>query len=479
MSTAPFASALSRSQSEETVSALSNGPVAKAADPLAGIQWVRAGFCLNNNNVMSVVFPVHRLEKLSKTGLGKPYALFQTPVMYDTITPGAGLGCVGEVNCVPQLDTLRVLPWQPNTAMALAEFYTRETSKDSVSGSPTPYCPRSFLKRQLAALKAETGLTPVVGLEVEFMLFKGYDPVTKLPVKLDMYCEDRSWSAVGGKVLTEVADTLMQLGIEVYTYHPEAASGQYEISLGPVPMLRAADDILFVRQALHAVASKYGLNATTTPKLQLDQPGNGAHMHVSLVDEQGKNTFPDPTAEKKFSKTSENFIAGILDHMDAIPAVSMPSVNSYARVAKSMWASYYITWGYENRECTARIASPPYGGSYNNVEFRPHDGSANPYLAFGTYVAAGLDGIRRKLELGVDMKDDPAELPDEEIAKLGLRSLPNSLPEALDNLAKDQVLMDAMGPDMYKVYNAVKRFEYDTVSKWPIEDQIKLYTSRY
>ncbi|KXS13215.1 glutamine synthetase/guanido kinase [Gonapodya prolifera JEL478] len=438
-------------------------------------------FCNLSNAMMSVHFPIHRLEKLSKSGIGKPYAVFQTPIMYDTITPGAELGCVGEVNCVPQLDTIRVLPWAPNTAVALAEFYTRDIEKDSISGSASPYCSRSFLKKQLATLKSEFGYEPVVGLEVEFILFKGYDPVTKLPIKLDdfMYCEDQCWNTIGGKVLTELCETLQDLGIEVYTFHPESGNGQYELSLGPAPMLRAADDLLFIRQALRAIATKHGLNATATPKILLDQPGNGAHIHLSLVDSTGKNIFPDSTAEKKFSKPAEHFIAGVLDHMDAIPAVSMPSINSYARVAKSMWASYYVTWGYENREVTARIACPPYGGSYNNVEFRPHDGAANPYLAFGTYLAAGMDGMRRKLELGVDMKDDPAVLPEEEIEKLGLRTLPRSLPEALDNLAKDQVLIDALGPDLYRVFTSVKRFEYETISKWSFEDQIKLFTSRY
>jgi glutamine synthetase len=215
------------------------------------------------------------------------------------------------------------------------------------------------------------------------------------------------------------------------------------------------------------VAFRHGLWASLAPKPIPDQAGNGTHLHASLIElttdgeAGGRNVFADPADRNGLSQTGYYFIGGLLAHLPALVALTCASVNSYRRLAPQMWASAYTCYGMDNREAAIRICSPLRGdpGSSVNLELKPSDSSANPYLALAGLIYAGLDGIRGKIDPGEAMNVDPSTLSESERAERGAHRLPASLNAALDALSADSMLMDALGPLRSTAYLAVKRSE--------------------
>ena len=185
------------------------------------------------------------------------------------------------------------------------------------------------------------------------------------------------------------------------------------------------------------------------------RPGrNGTHLHVSLTDilpdgaPGGRNAFADPTDRNGLSQTGYHFIGGMLAHLPALVALTCASVNSYRRLAPQMWASAYTCYGMDNREAAIRVCSPLRGdpGSSVNLELKPSDSSANPYLALGAVIYAGLDGIRSKLDPGEAVNVDPATLSDAERAASGTHRLPASLPRPWTRWPPTKLRLDAPRP---------------------------------
>jgi glutamine synthetase len=218
---------------------------------------------------------------------------------------------------------------------------------------------------------------------------------------------------------------------------------------------------------VRGVAFRRGLWASLAPKPIPDQAGNGAHLHISLTDlapdgRPGEQAvFYDADDPYQLSATGYHFIGGLLAHLPALVALTCASVNSYRRLAPQMWASAYTCYGMDNREAAIRVCSPLRGDpeSSVNLELKPSDASANPYLALGAVIYAGLDGIRGKLDPGEAVNVDPATLSDAERSAGGTHRLPASLNAALDALTADELMMDVLGPLRSTAYLAVKRSE--------------------
>ena len=255
--------------------------------------------------------------------------------------------------------------------------------------------------------------------------------------------------------------------LEVEHYYPELGHGQQEVVIRHAPALRAADNHLLYRETVRGVAFRRGVWASLAPKPIADQAGNGTHLHGSLFElgpdgaPTGRNVFADASDRYGLSETGYHFIGGLLAHLPALTALTCGSVNSYRRLAPQMWSSAYTVYGMDNREAAVRIASVLRGdpASSVNLELKPSDSSANPYLALGAFIYAGLDGIRGKLDPGEAVNVDPATLSDAERARLGARRLPDSLDAALNALEADDLLMTALGPLRSRAYLAVKRSE--------------------
>jgi glutamine synthetase len=207
--------------------------------------------------------------------------------------------------------------------------------------------------------------------------------------------------------------------------------------------------------------------ASLAPKPWLDNAGNGGHIHFSLWEADGsRNRFHDGSAADALSAEARSFIAGVLVHLPGLCGLTAPSFNSYHRIVPQYWAGAFLCWGYDNREAPVRVASTFRGAeeASTNAELKACDASANPYLALGGLLAAGLDGLERGLEPPEPVQVDPATIAEDERARRGIARLPATQAEALDALAADDVLSSALGPVLANAYLAVRRSEWAAYS---------------
>jgi glutamine synthetase len=385
--------------------------------------------------------------------------------MLDQLQPVAGMGPVGEVRIVPDPETFVALPYAPGAGAMLADLVLPD-------GTPWGACSRSFLKQAIIELAGE-GYVMQAAFEPEFTIGRRESspagpsiPDRLIPID-DSLCYSSTGFHLAHDFTMELVEAMEAQGLSVEHYYPELGHGQHELAIRYADALRAADNHVLYRETVRGVAFRHGLWASLAPKPIPDQAGNGTHLHASLLEvpadgeSGGRNVFADPSDRNGLSQVGYHFIGGVLAHLPALIALTCASVNSYRRLAPQMWASAFTCYGVDNREAAVRICSPLRGDpdSTVNLELKPSDSSANPYLALGAFVYAGLDGIRSKIDPGEALNVDPATLSETERAERGAHRLPASLAAALDALEADQLLMAALGPLRSTAYLAVKRSE--------------------
>ncbi len=428
----------------------------------AGVSLIRFLYADHDGIIRGKASSLAALGDRLRSGIGHTVAMMAMP-MLDNLQPVEGMGPVGEVRILPDPTTFTPLPYAPGAAVMTADLVQPD-------GQPWDACPRTFLKQAIAGLEAE-GYTLSAAFEPEFTLGRREpdprgDP--SVPERLVPADDSLCYSATGFHLAhdfaVEVVAALEAQGMPVEHYYPELGHGQQEISVRHTAPLRAADNHLLYRETVRGVAFRRGMWASLAPKPIADQAGNGAHLHASLWDGTGtRNLFYDPGDRYQLSQAGYHFIGGLLAHLPALTALTCGSVNSYRRLAPQMWSSAYTVYGMDNREAAVRICSPMRGDAEAsvNLELKPSDSSANPYLSLGAYIHAGLDGIRSKIDPGEAVNTDPATLTDAERDRLGARRLPTSLATALDALEADELLMEALGPMRRRAYLAVKRAGVD------------------
>ncbi len=425
----------------------------KQADE-AGLRLVRFLWCGNDGTVRGKASAIRGLEGRLESGIGLTVAM-QAMNGLDQLQAVEGMGPVGELRLVPDLETFRVLPYAPRSGAVLVDLV-------GLDGEPAPQCPRSFLKRMAARL-AERGAVLEVAFENEFSLAirseGGFVPVDS----------SLCFSTIGMTASQEYADSLVDAlerqAIELEQYYAELGHGQQEISTAHAPALRGADEQVLVRETIRGVAAQHGLVASLAPKPWPEEAGNGGHVHFSLWAD-GRNRFHDPSRSDNLSDEARSFVAGVLDHLPGLCGLTAPSFNSYRRIVPQYWAGAFTCWGHDNREAPLRVPSV-FGGmeeASTNVELKAADATCNPYLAVGGLIAAGLDGLERDLEPPEPVEVDPATIGEEERARLGIEPLPATQEEALDALEADAVLTDALGPPLAHSYIAVRRSEWAAYS---------------
>ena len=430
----------------------------------AQVRFVRVITCSTSNVIRGKAASIDNLEDVFTHGIGLTAALPAFPVMYDVVVPGSGLGPAGEVRLMPDWDTLQLVPYAPGHAQVVGDL--------SLGGRPWPLDPRGFLRRMAAGARAE-GLAVQAGYELEFYLLDEYRRPLEDTVFASTLGMDIAREAIGA-----IADALAAQGTGPQQFYPEAGPGQYELPLPAADPLTTADRMLFARQTVHAVARRAGLRAVLLPKIFEQTTGNGAHCHVSLWRD-GRNIVGDPRAPHGLSTEASAFMAGILRHLPALAALTVASRNSYRRLRPGTWSGAFRAWGMDNREAALRVPSAPNGAAPSHFELKTSDASANPYLALGGLIAAGLDGLRRGLVLPPVVQEDPAGLTEAERAERGVDPLPETLESALTALEADPVLMDALGPELAQAYTAVKRFEWRALKDLPLEEEVALLMERY
>jgi glutamine synthetase len=261
----------------------------------------------------------------------------------------------------------------------------------------------------------------------------------------------------GVDMLLELASTLQSLGIKPRVIHHEVGESQQEIELDFDDATKMADYILLFKNLARSISRNQGLDVTFMPKPFEGAAGNGLHCHLQLW-EGDKNLF-GVDGSSDLSETAKMFVAGLLEHAPAITAIANPSVNSYKRLVPHHEAPVYITWGLKNRTVLIRV--PMFGsGEKAAVELRSADPMTNPYLLFTAILAAGMDGVNRKLAPPDPRSEDIFHLSDEDRERLGIKMLPANLSEALDCLEADSLICEAIGQDILNNFVKLKREEW-------------------
>ena len=374
----------------------------------------------------------------------------------DRLQSGAGLPPVGEIRLVPDPSSFTILPYAPRTALLFSDMLTLDRK-------PWDCCPRTMLRRVLDEAE-ERYLSVEAVFETEYYL--GERRQDDGAPSIVPFEQAPGYSVQAMQSVARFSDDLLMAldnqNISVELMQPETGPGQYELSVRHGPALRAADTYLLVKETIRAMAEAHGVAATFAPSPFVDQPGSGAHVHLSLWDTRtGDNRLFEPDADHSFSDLGRQFIAGILAHLPGLLALLCPTVNSYRRLRDGAWAGAVAGWGFDNRETAVRVPSTYWGREQGttNIEVRPVDNTCNPYIALGGIVAAGIDGLDSSLDVPPAIAVDPARIAASDRARYGMMPLPATLGDALDALEEDEVLGAALGENLLTAFLAVRRSE--------------------
>jgi glutamine synthetase len=413
----------------------------------AGVHTLLVQFTDVHGCAKGKLVPLAHLEDVLSLGAG-----FAGPSIWGTGLPRTGPR--SEYYARGDTATVQPLPWMPGVARIVGDGF--------VDGQPFDACPRQVLKRATARL-AERGWELRTGLEPEFFLLRrqrgDWVPADEAD-RLDKPSYDLKSLPRQAGFLHELSQALTACGLDVLQLDHEDAHGQYEVNFAYDEALASADHLMLFKLAAQALADARGMVFSMMPKPFTDQPGSGLHFHVSLWEqrEAGRSLF-ESADSAALSDTARHFIAGVLHHAPALCAIAAPTVNSYKRltvgesISGTTWAPACIAHGPNNR--TALVRTLP-----GRFEWRLPDAAANPYLATAALIAAGLDGIDRRLNPGPAVTDDLFEHTLPQLHERGIGLLPQSLAQALEALEVDAVIRGALGEDLTCEFLRLKRAEW-------------------
>ena len=373
----------------------------------------------------------------------------------------------------PDINTFTVFPWQTYHGVAEARLICDVYNSD---GTPFAGCPRNVLRRVIAEAAA-LGYTMYAGPEAEFFLFHKDDQGRATTITNDRasYFELLPVD-MGEAARRDMVLTLQEMGFEVEASHHEVAPGQHEIAFKYADALTTADNIITFKLVVRTIAMQHNLHATFMPKPLYGIAGSGMHTHQSLF-KNGVNAFYDPQDPSGLSSTARYYIGGLLKHVKGYCAITNPLVNSYKRLVPGYEAPVYIAWSEQNRSPLIRI--PARRGSGTRIEIRNPDPACNPYLALAATLAAGLDGIKNKIE-----PPDPVDLniyamTAEERQELGIETLPMDLGEAIEALKQNELIKNTLGEHIYQRFIEAKTIEWNNyrmqVHQWELDSYLTVY----
>jgi glutamine synthetase len=367
----------------------------------------------------------------------------------------------------PDPTTFQILPWRPDDQPVARMFC------DILLPDGTPYQgdPRYVLKRMLAKA-AEKGYTYYAGPELEFFYFANneYPEVIDKAGYFDTTPLDK-----GADLRRETIFAMEKMGIRVEYSHHEVADSQHEIDLRYDEGLKMADKTMTYRVAVKEIARQAGLHATFMPKPIFGINGSGMHTHQSLFTG-SKNSFYDPKDQYHLSAVGKSYIAGILAHAREITAVCNQWVNSYKRLVPGYEAPVYIAWARRNRSALVRVPMyKPGKEAATRIEYRAPDPACNPYLAFAVMLAAGLKGIENNYTLAEPVEIDIYHMTEAERQKMGIKSLPGSLYEAIEEVEKSEVVKEALGDHIFNKFLENKKIEWDNYRMYVTDYEIERY----
>ncbi len=414
--------------------------------------------------------PASELSARLDAGVGwTPANQALTPL--GTLAEPNPFGSLGDVRLIADPATrVRVEAGPGESAL---EFMLCDISQ--TGGEPWDCCPRRFLREALRELEDELGLRLLASFEHEFQLLGQAPTPAAFSLQALRGCEPFA---------AELMAALIEAGLQPEFITAEFAPHQLEIPLGPAEGLSSADRAIALREIVREIARRQELRASFAPLLDPAGAGNGVHIHLSLLDAAGRPALFDADRPACLSELGERFAAGILLHAPALTALTAPSPASAARLGPHRWSAGAVCLARQNREALLRI--PPLvglagaePGPQMRLEYRAADAAANPYLALGAIVRAGVHGVREGLAAPPILDRDPAQLEEAEAARFGVGALPGSLDAALGALAGDEVVRGWMPPLLYDAYLAVKRAELEAVAPLDLAEVCGRYAAVY
>ena len=386
----------------------------------------------------SKLVPTQSIKDIQKDGAG--FAGFSTYLDMSPSDP--------DMAAIPDPNSLIQLPWQMDVGWLAADLW--------MNGKPVEASPRVMLGNQIQKL-AKKNMHLKSGVECEYFLISPEgDSIADHKDIADKPCYDQSALMRQYDLIKSICDSMIMLGWGPYQNDHEDANGQFEMNWDFADCLRTADRHVFFKFMVRTLAEKFGMRATFMPKPFIDKTGNGCHAHLSIWNKKGNNLFLDKKDKLGLSKTAYNFMGGIMNSAEALTAWFNPTVNSYKRInapvtdSGATWSPNTITYSGNNRTHMIRI---PGSGRF---ELRLMDGATNPYLLQAGIIAAGLDGLNKKIDPG---KPINVNMYEEAHKVKGAKKLPLNLPKALDYLDKSKVLKSAFGDKVINSYITLKKRE--------------------
>jgi len=401
-------------------------------------------------------------KKSMDSGLNFAWFIMKTTTV-DDVLPGMLETGVPDVKGVPDLSTLRLAPWEPDTAIVLADWVWPD-------GTPCPYCPRTELKRQIAELEARY-IAELFALEFEFYLmpkpiadirrgdFSGLGPGSR-----DIHCYSIYEGSFYEPVVARVRECFDDI-VEGCT--PEWGQGQFEINLHRARALAMADQVMLFKTAVKQIAAEAGLSATFMAKWHEAYSGNSGHIHQSFADARtGKTLCYDPKAKDKLTPFFRRFIAGQLGLLCETTLFVAPFVNSYKRFQDDSFAGVTRCWSLDNRTAGLRVINT--GASKTRLEHRIGGADLNPYTAFAALIGAGLRGVDEKLRL-------PAPLDGNTYHTQGLDRVPRTLEEACDLADRTPAVRQILPAAFVDNILTVSRFECSVFRQTVTDLELRRY----
>lgn len=374
----------------------------------------------------------------------------------------------------PDMDTFEIIPFRPQQGKVARLICDIE---DYHKAEPFAQDPRHVLIAQLEKAR-EMGYRFIVGPECEFFLFNCDNEGLATTQTFDHGTNyDIGPRDQGENVRREIIFNLEDLGFDILSSYHEFSPGQHEIDFKQNTALMTADRLLTFKMTVKTVAKYHGYHATFMPKPLSASSGSGMHLNMALEDFDKKNLFFDERDSRNMSEIAYQFMAGIQAHIAAITAITNPLVNSYKRLISESDAPSLVTW---SGDCYDSLLQYTHTGERAmRIELRSPDGTANPYLAFAVCLAAGLDGIEKKMQIQPESMEPEARLTEEEITAKGIRRLPATLDEALNALEKDELICRVLGSDICEPYIKLKRKESEEyrrqVTQWELDRYLQIF----
>ncbi len=409
-----------------------------------GVEFIRLQFTDIYGRLKNVAVTAGQMDKVFENR----YSFYGRAIFGNVYDPDEKL------YLYPDISTFSILPWRPQQGK-VAKIICDVCNPD---GSPFVQSSRYILKQAVDKAK-EDGYTMIVDPECEFFLFhtdeNGLPTTTSHEIAEYM---DVGPADFGENARRDIVLMLEDMGFDIESSHHEYAPAQHEIDFREEDAFAMADLIQIFKFAVRSVAKRFGLYATFMPKPRQDVAGSGMHINIKLMKDD-RNIFMGE--DGKPSEEAAWFVGGLMAHAKALCAIADPTVNSYKRILAGFNAPDAITWADKGEKALVVLDTEP--GDVK-IELRLPDGSANPYLLFAACMAAGLDGIRKKTEPGQKYGEGDPE------------NLPEDLKEALFELSKDDVIIDALGKEFTDIYIKIKRDEWRDfmrrVTQWELDNYL-------